>query len=85
MWINAAFLAMAARKGLTLAIANPGQAEIMNIKAASDLLTQKDGDAAAFIARFGEQAANSGKRETPKRRHRKKKSAKPFWRATGRT
>ena len=65
MWINAAFLAMAAGKGLTLAIANPGQAELMNIKAASDLLTQKDGDAAAFIARFGDQAANAGKRETP--------------------
>jgi 5-methyltetrahydrofolate--homocysteine methyltransferase len=51
-WVNAAFLAMAQARGLTMAIANPGSAEIMNIKAAGDLLLQKDRDAAAYIARF---------------------------------
>ena len=51
-WINAAFLAMAMDKGLTLAIANPGYAELMNIKTASDVLLQRDRDAQVYIARF---------------------------------
>ncbi len=51
-WVNAAFLAMGQVLGLNLAIANPGSAEMMNIKAAGDLLLQKDRDAAAYLARF---------------------------------
>ncbi|MDP2269021.1 MAG: cobalamin-dependent protein, partial [Deltaproteobacteria bacterium] len=55
-WVNAAFLAMGQALGLTLAIANPGSAEIMNIKMAGDLLLNKDRDAAAYIARFSRPA-----------------------------
>jgi 5-methyltetrahydrofolate--homocysteine methyltransferase len=64
LWINAAFLAMAMDKGLTLAIANPGHAELMNIKMASDVLMQRDADAGAYIARFAgtKQGAENEKR-----------------------
>jgi len=51
-WVNAAFLAMGQFQGLTMAIANPGSPEVMNIKAASDLLMQKDRDAVSYVARF---------------------------------
>jgi len=51
-WINTALLAMAAEKGLSLAIANPGHCELINIKSAADVLTRKDRGAAAYIARF---------------------------------
>ena len=51
-WINATFLAMAQAAGLTLAIANPSNEELMNIKMAADLLTQKDKDAFSFISYF---------------------------------
>lgn len=52
MWINAAFLAMAQAKGLSLAIANPADSELMNIKRAGDLLTRKDKNAVFFIREF---------------------------------
>ena len=51
-WINAAFLAMAQSRGLTMAIANPAADEFMNMKAAGDVLTGRDGDAAAYCLRF---------------------------------
>lgn len=51
-WINAAFLAMAASHGLSLAIANPSTEEFMNIKRASDVLTGKDRLASEFIKHF---------------------------------
>lgn len=41
-WINAAFLVMAARAGLDLAIINPAAAEIMALKKAADVLTGRD-------------------------------------------
>ena len=52
--INATFLAMAQAMGLTLAIANPSSEELMNIKTAADVLTQKDKDASLFISYFSE-------------------------------
>ena len=67
-WVNAAFLAMGQVLGLTLAIANPGSAEIMNIKLAGDLLLKKDRDAAAYIGRFSRPAlvpAQPDDRPTP--------------------
>jgi 5-methyltetrahydrofolate--homocysteine methyltransferase len=64
-WLNAAFLAMAQVRGLTMAIANPGSAEIMNIKAAGDLLLQKDRDAAAYIARFSRPPVAGEKQAAP--------------------
>jgi len=51
-WINAAFLAMAQSLGLTMAIVNPASAELMNVRRAGDVLTQRDRDAAAFIRHF---------------------------------
>lgn len=51
-WINAAFLAMAEAMGLTMAIANPSSEEVINVKMAADLLSQKDKNAALFISHF---------------------------------
>ncbi len=51
-WVNSAFLAMAVQAGLSLAIANPSNPELMAIKMASDVLTQRDKDAGAFISYF---------------------------------
>jgi 5-methyltetrahydrofolate--homocysteine methyltransferase len=51
-WVNAAFLAMAQAEGLTMAIANPGSEELLNMKRAGDVLLLKDRDAAAYIRHF---------------------------------
>jgi 5-methyltetrahydrofolate--homocysteine methyltransferase len=51
-WVNAAFLAMAQAEGLTMAIANPGSEELLNLKRAGDVLLLKDRDAAAYIRHF---------------------------------
>jgi 5-methyltetrahydrofolate--homocysteine methyltransferase len=51
-WINAAFLAMAQSLGLTMAIVNPASEELMNVRRAGDVLTQRDRDAAAYIGHF---------------------------------
>ncbi len=51
-WINAAFLAMACAKGLTMAIANPSQEEFMHIKMAADALSLKDKNARRYVERF---------------------------------
>ena len=51
--VNAAYLAMAQSKGLSVVIANPLDEEVMNIKRAADLLLQKDKSAKEFLACFG--------------------------------
>ncbi|MBW2638037.1 MAG: cobalamin-dependent protein, partial [Deltaproteobacteria bacterium] len=51
-WLNAAFLAMAAERGLTAAIANPEAEELMNFKYASDVLNGKDKDSSSYLGRF---------------------------------
>ena len=63
-WINAGFLAMAVAKGLSLAIANPENAELMNIKLATDVLASRDPGAKAYIERFGTQTPPAAKAET---------------------
>jgi 5-methyltetrahydrofolate--homocysteine methyltransferase len=50
--INSAFLTMAISKGLTMAIANPANELLMNLKAASEVLVAKDRHSRRFIARF---------------------------------
>jgi 5-methyltetrahydrofolate--homocysteine methyltransferase len=57
VWLNAAYIAMAIEKGLTVAIANPEVEEFMNVKAAGDVLMNRDRNAASYLARFtrGEQ------------------------------
>ncbi|MBN2178201.1 MAG: homocysteine S-methyltransferase family protein [Deltaproteobacteria bacterium] len=51
-WLNAAFIAMAAERGLTAAIANPEAEELMNFKYASDVLNGRDKDSAFYLGRF---------------------------------
>jgi 5-methyltetrahydrofolate--homocysteine methyltransferase len=62
-WVNASFLAMAIDRGLTTAIANPASAELMDVKAAADLLAGRDRGAKAYISRFSEAAAPARKHE----------------------
>ncbi len=57
-WLNAAFMAMAIERGMTVVIANPDVDEVMNVKAASEVLMDRDNDASAYLARF---ADTSGK------------------------
>ena len=58
-WINAAFLAMLADRGLTMAIANPENDEVMNLAAASALLSGRDREAERYLRRFA--GADTGK------------------------
>lgn len=53
-WVNAAFLAMAISRGLTLAIANPSSEMLMGIKMASDVLTKRDRDSLNYIGYFSQ-------------------------------
>ncbi|MEN6473708.1 MAG: homocysteine S-methyltransferase family protein, partial [Syntrophaceae bacterium] len=64
-WINAGFLAMAVAKGLSLAIANPENAELMNIKLATDVLAGRDAGAKAYIERFGAQTLSPAQATMP--------------------
>lgn len=54
-YVNAAFLAMAMGKGLTMAIANPSDELLMNMKFASDVLVNKDISSKEYVKRFGNQ------------------------------
>lgn len=51
--VNTAFLTMAMECGLTMAIANPMQDELMNAMAAADLLMARDGSDMRYIERAG--------------------------------
>ncbi len=51
-WINAAFLAMAAAKGLTCAIMNPTSEELASIRTACDVLTLKDKGCVKYVGHF---------------------------------
>jgi 5-methyltetrahydrofolate--homocysteine methyltransferase len=53
-WLNTAFLAMAQSMGLTMAIANPANEELMDIKMAGDVFLEKDRDASSYIRHFSE-------------------------------
>jgi 5-methyltetrahydrofolate--homocysteine methyltransferase len=54
-WINAAFLAMAIGKGLTMAIANPSSDLLMCIKMACDVIAKNDVNSRNFISYFNKQ------------------------------
>ncbi len=56
-WLNAGFLSMAQYCGLTMAIANPASAELMQIKKAGDALLAREKAALHFIHHFSEQTA----------------------------
>jgi 5-methyltetrahydrofolate--homocysteine methyltransferase len=51
-WVNTAFLAMCMGRGLSMAIANPSNDMLMNIKRACDVLAMKDANSAAYVAHF---------------------------------
>lgn len=53
-FVNTAFLTMAIREGLTMAIANPSQELLVNIAFASDLLINKEGSDIRYIERMAE-------------------------------
>jgi len=53
-WMNTAFLAMTQAAGLTMAIANPADRELMKVKMAGDVFMQKDRDALSYIRHFSE-------------------------------
>jgi len=55
-WLNAGLSGDGAFCGLTMAIANPASAEMMNVKKAGDVLLAKDKDALRFIDHFSAQA-----------------------------
>ena len=55
-WMNTAFLAMTQAAGLTMAIANPADRELMKVKMAGDVFMQKDRDALSYIRHFSEYA-----------------------------
>ncbi|MBR4220427.1 MAG: dihydropteroate synthase, partial [Victivallales bacterium] len=55
--VNRAFLGAAIGKGLTMAIANPMNADIMEMVYASNVLFGRDLNAAAFITRYGSTTA----------------------------
>ncbi|MGZ3597954.1 MAG: homocysteine S-methyltransferase family protein [Syntrophales bacterium] len=51
-WMNTAFLAMAQAAGLTMAIANPADRELMKVKMAGDVFMKKDRGALSYIRHF---------------------------------
>ncbi len=55
-WMNTAFLAMTQAAGLTMAIANPADRELMKVKMAGDVFMQKDRGALSYIRHFSEHA-----------------------------
>lgn len=59
-WLNAAFLAMAMSKGVSMVIANPGSEELMHLKIAADALIKRDRDASRYIARFSQSSQGIG-------------------------
>lgn len=68
-WVNAAFLAMAGARGLSMVIANPSSETFMRIKMASDVLTVRDNNSSAWIeysSQHGEPIA-AGKQAGPER------------------
>ncbi len=62
--VNRTFLGAAIGRGLSMAIANPMKADIMETARASDVLMGRDDGATAFIARFGGAPATAAKPST---------------------
>ena len=64
-WLNAAFLAMAMSKGLTMAIADPGVEELVNTKLAGDVLAGRDRDASRYINHFSQMPPKVKQEDAP--------------------
>lgn len=66
--LNATFVAMAIARGLSLAIANPGDAELMRAKWAAEALFGRDAQLRNYVAKFADAApapAAAGKAQGP--------------------
>lgn len=66
--INASFLAMAIGAGMTSAITNPLEVEIMQAIRAADVLTGHDRDCVNWISTYREPDAGGGRRRSNRRR-----------------
>ena len=73
--INSAFLAMAMASGLTSAITNPLEREIVNSIKAADVLTGNDRDCVTWIRTFRDPASAGGQRA--RRRGRRRRAGGP--------
>ncbi len=51
-WINASFISMCIGEGLSMAIANPSDENLMNSKFAADVITLRDLESSKYIDRF---------------------------------
>lgn len=58
-WVNGTFLAMAAAKGLSMAIANPSSELLMHTKFATDVLCRRDENCNRYIDHFSEGQSES--------------------------
>ena len=63
--INAAFLAMAVANGLSTAILNPNNQQLMDIKRASDVLKARDPGAQEYIRHYSSQETKNGQVAQP--------------------
>lgn len=63
--INAAFLAMAVANGLSTAILNPNNQQLMDIKRASDVLKARDPGAQEYIRHYSSQEIKNGQAAQP--------------------
>lgn len=63
-FVNSAFLSFAISKGLTMAIANPGQELLMNIAFSSDMLLNKEGADQRYIRQVTSHPVEVTKKET---------------------
>ncbi len=75
--INATFLAMAIGAGMTSAITNPLEPEIMQAVKAADVLTGRDPDCAGWIRRYRQPAAEGGGEGRRGRPGRRRPAASP--------
>lgn len=62
-WLNAALMALAMKEGLTAAIVNPGNAELMGVKRAVDVLLGNDPGGRIYVACFGQKGETKEIRE----------------------
>lgn len=79
--VNSAFLTMAIARGLTMAIANPGQDQLMNAAYASDLLLAKEDSDKLYVERVRALPTGAGAppREAPKADSGKEPAVSPIY------
>jgi len=63
-WINASFISMCIGEGLSMAIANPSDENLMNSKFAADVIALRDLESSNYISRFSIQKGDSVQKST---------------------